>query len=72
MRVFYMIVFALIVVAIAIFAFQNLQLVTVTFLGFSIEAPIALIAIAIYVLGMLTGSSLWAALRSTWDRARHQ
>lgn len=70
MRVVYMVVFALIVLAIAIFALQNLQMVTVAFLGFAIQAPVALIAIAIYVLGMLTGSSLWAALRRTWGRAR--
>lgn len=41
--------------AILIFAFQNLQVVTVSFFGFRLSAPLALQAVIIYVLGMITG-----------------
>ena len=67
MRWFYILLFIVFVLAMAIFAFQNLQVVTVTFVGFSVQAPIALVAVAVYILGMLTGSSLFAALRRSWE-----
>lgn len=49
--------------AILIFAFQNLQVVTVSFLGFRLSAPLALQAIVIYLLGMVTGGGAWALIR---------
>ena len=51
------------VVAMLIFAFQNLQVVTVTFFGFRLSAPLALQAIIIYVLGMVTGGGAMALVR---------
>jgi lipopolysaccharide assembly protein A len=70
MRWFYILIFVLLVAAIAIFAIQNLQTVIVRFLNFAIEAPMALVVIGVYVLGMITGSSLLAALRRSWEHAR--
>jgi uncharacterized integral membrane protein len=70
MRWFYILVFVVFVLVVLIFAFQNLQVVTVTFVGFSVQAPIALVAVAVYILGMLTGSSLLAALRRSWAATR--
>ncbi|WMS43851.1 hypothetical protein RDV64_05490 [Acuticoccus sp. MNP-M23] len=64
MRAFYTIVFFVFLAAVVIFAVQNLTTVGVSFLGFSIQAPMALIIAAVYVVGMLTGSSLFAALRN--------
>jgi lipopolysaccharide assembly protein A len=63
MRWFHIIVVVLFALAIAIFAFQNLQTVTLVFLGFSVGAPLALLVVVIYVLGMVTGGSLFALLR---------
>jgi lipopolysaccharide assembly protein A len=63
MRWFHIIVVVLFVLATAIFAFQNLQTVTLAFLGFSVGAPLALLVVIIYVLGMVTGGSLVALLR---------
>ena len=58
-------------VVIAIFAVQNTGSVTVTLLTTSLTAPLALVAIGVYVLGMLTGSTLFAALRRPMrDRGR--
>ena len=60
----------LIVAAIAIFAVQNLETVTMAFLGFSVRAPLALLATGVYVLGAITGGSLFALLRRSVARAR--
>jgi putative membrane protein len=49
--------------AMLIFAIQNLQSVTVSFLNLRIGAPLAVLAVVLYLLGMATGSSLWALIR---------
>jgi len=60
----------LIVAAIVVFAVQNLETVTMAFLGFSVRAPLALLATGVYVLGAITGGSLFALLRRSVARAR--
>jgi uncharacterized integral membrane protein len=50
---------------ILLFSFQNLQTATISLFSASITLPLSLLAIGIYVLGMLTGGFLLAALR-TW------
>jgi uncharacterized integral membrane protein len=52
-----------------IFAVQNLQSVTIAFLGFHVSLPMALMAIALYLLGMATGGSLWSLLRRSFAGA---
>jgi putative membrane protein len=49
--------------AIAVFALQNTQTVTVSFLNWSLTAPFALAAVAIYLLGMLSGWTVVSFLR---------
>jgi len=56
--------------AMLIFALQNLKAVTVFFLGFEATAPLAVLSILIYVLGALTGGSLLALLRRSYERSR--
>jgi uncharacterized integral membrane protein len=63
MRWFHMTVIAVLAAAMLIFAFQNLQTVTVAFLGFRLSAPLAVLIAVVYVLGMATGGSLWAMFR---------
>ena len=63
MRWLYTAVFVVFMVAMLIFAVQNIGTVVVTFLGLSITAPMAIIIVVVYILGMLTGSSLFAAIR---------
>jgi putative membrane protein len=46
-----------------IFAVQNFQNVTVSFLSFRITAPLALQVAVIYLLGMVTGGSAWSLIR---------
>ena len=63
MRWVHMSIIAILAVAIVIFAFQNLQSVTVAFLNFRLSAPLAVLIAVVYVLGMVTGGSLWAMFR---------
>lgn len=53
-----------------IFAAQNFQSVTISFLGLSLRLPMALMTIVIYLLGMATGGSLWSLLRRSFAGAR--
>jgi len=56
--------------AILIFAIENLQSVSVRFLTKSIEAPFAVLAVGIYVLGMVSGWSVVSFLRRSIRRVR--
>jgi uncharacterized integral membrane protein len=51
------------VAAVLIFAIQNFQSVTVAFLSLRMSAPLALLIVVIYLLGMVTGGSVWALMR---------
>jgi putative membrane protein len=70
MRWVHLIIIALFLAAILIFAGQNFETVTMTFLGFSASAPLALIAVIFYLLGMVTGGSVWSLLRRSLHAAR--
>lgn len=59
-------VIVVLVAAILIFALQNLESVTLSFLGFKTTAPLALQIIIVYLLGMATGGSAWALIRWAW------
>jgi uncharacterized integral membrane protein len=58
--------------AVTIFAAQNLQIVTMSFLGFSARVPLALLAAGVYLLGTLTGGSLIALLRQSVEGAKRR
>jgi putative membrane protein len=70
MRWIHLTVIALFAVATLVFAMQNLQTVTMAFLGFSVRLPLALQAVVIYLLGMVTGGSLLALLRRSLEGSR--
>ena len=53
-----------------IFALQNLKLVTLSFLGFGLNAPVALVVVVVYALGAATGGSLLALLRRSYAGTR--
>lgn len=63
MRWIHILVVVLFAVAVLIFVVQNFTIVTVSFLGFSARAPVALLVALAYVLGMATGGSLWSLFR---------
>lgn len=70
MRWFHTAVIVILAVAFIIFAFQNLQSVTVAFLGFSFTMPLAFLFIIVYLLGMATGGSAWSLVRWAWQGSK--
>jgi lipopolysaccharide assembly protein A len=67
-RVIYLILIILFVAAAIVFAVQNHESVTISFLDYSATAPIAVVAAGMYVLGALTGGALFALLRHSMRR----
>ena len=70
MRWMYLTIVVLFAVGTVIFAFQNLENVTVSFLGFSVGTRLAILIFGVYVLGAATGGSLFALLRSSYAGSR--
>jgi lipopolysaccharide assembly protein A len=70
MRWLYLAVIILFVAATAIFAAQNLDIVTISFLNWNIRLPLALLVTIAYLLGAATGGSLYALLRRSYQGAR--
>ncbi len=70
MRFVHVAIIVLFVAITMIFALQNLQSVTMSFLGYSVRMPLALQAIVVYLLGMATGGSLWTLLRRSIEGTR--
>jgi lipopolysaccharide assembly protein A len=70
MRWIYFAVIILIAAAATIFALQNFEIVTMSFLGFSARLPLALLVAVTYLSGMATGGSLFALLRRSYEGSR--
>jgi uncharacterized integral membrane protein len=62
-RWLYLTIVCLLSAATLIFAVENLEIVSVDFLWFSMRLPLAVLVVAIYLVGMVTGSNLWALIR---------
>jgi putative membrane protein len=61
MRWIYLAVIVLIAAATIVFALQNFEIVTMSFLGFNGRVPLALVVAVAYLLGTATGGSPRAA-----------
>ena len=70
MRWLHITVVAVVAIAFLIFALQNLQLVTAAFLGFSVTAPLAVLFVVVYLLGMATGGGAWSLVRWAWQGSK--
>ena len=70
MRWVYLTVTILIAAATIIFALQNFEIVTMSFLGFNARVPLALLDAVAYLLGAATGGSLFALLRRSYEGSR--
>ena len=70
MRFFYLVLLVLFAGITALFALQNLQTITVSFLNWSVTLPIAAVVIGAYALGMASGGSVLAFLRWTLRRSK--
>jgi putative membrane protein len=70
MRWVYIAIVVLFAAATIIFSLQNLEIVTMSFLGFNARAPLALLVAVTYLLGAATGGSLFALLRRSYEGSR--
>jgi uncharacterized integral membrane protein len=70
MRWVYLAVIILFAAATTIFAAQNFEIVTMSFLGFNARVPLALLVAVAYLLGAATGGSLYAMLRRSYEGSR--
>jgi lipopolysaccharide assembly protein A len=70
MRWIYLAVIILFVAATVIFALQNFEVVTMSFLGINARVPLALLVAVAYLLGAVTGGSLFALLRRSYEGSR--
>jgi len=70
MRWVYIAIVVVFVAAILLFVVQNREAVTMAFLGFSVRAPLAILAAVVYFLGAVTGGSLYALLRKSVQASR--
>jgi uncharacterized integral membrane protein len=70
MRWLYLTIVVVFAAATIIFALQNLDTVTTSFLGLSIRAPLALLVAVTYALGAITGGSVFALLRKSVQGSR--
>jgi uncharacterized integral membrane protein len=71
MRFVYMFLIVLAVGILLLFKVQNLAAVTVSLLGADITMSLSFLIFVVYVLGMLTGSSVFGLLRS-WTQGAMQ
>ncbi|HEY1780452.1 MAG TPA: hypothetical protein VGG79_08470 [Roseiarcus sp.] len=63
MRWLYLAIVVVFIAALIIFLFQNTERVSMSFLSFGVTLPLAVLAFVVYVLGALTGGSLYALIR---------
>lgn len=70
MRWVHLTVITLFAVATTIFAAQNFEMVTISFLRYDARVPLALLVAIVYLLGAATGGSLFALLRRSYSGSR--
>lgn len=70
MRWVHLTVIVLFAAVAVIFALQNLNFVTVSFLGLRLNVPVAVLVATVYILGALTGSSMLALWRRSYAGSR--
>jgi lipopolysaccharide assembly protein A len=70
MRWVHLAIIILFVLATTVFAAQNFETVTISFLGSNARVPLALLVAVAYLLGAATGGSLFALLRRSYAKSR--
>lgn len=69
MKQFKTFLLALIVIIFVVFAVQNFETVQIKLFSWGVSLPLALLTVAIYILGMFTGGLLWSNLKKL---AKHE
>ena len=71
MRWLYLAVVVVFVAALLLFIVQNTGGVSVSFFTFAMNAPLSMVVLVVYVIGALTGGSLYALLRRSIRGSRY-
>jgi lipopolysaccharide assembly protein A len=69
-RYFYISLAVILTIIILLFTFQNIGNVSIEFLSMSITLPISLLVIGVYILGMLTGGSVFAFIKTVVTKTK--
>jgi len=70
MRWVHLSVIVLLAAVTVIFAAQNLETVTISFFKMNVSLPLAVHTVVVYLLGAVTGGSLFALLRRSYAGSR--
>ncbi|MBI5660627.1 MAG: DUF1049 domain-containing protein [Ignavibacterium album] len=70
MRYIYLTLIVIITIAVLLFKFQNLESVTISFLSMSITLPTSFLVFIVYILGMLTGGSVVAFIKTLVKKSK--
>jgi uncharacterized integral membrane protein len=70
MRWIHLGIIILFALATMVFALQNFEIVTMSLFGFNARVPLALVVAIAYLLGAVTGGSLFALLRRSYEGSR--
>lgn len=70
MRWVYLTVIILFAAATLLFVLQNFDAVIMSILGFSVRAPLGILIAVVYLVGGVTGGSLFALLRRSYTGSR--
>ncbi len=68
MRFIQAVIFLIFLAVIGVFALQNTDVITVSFLNWTLSGPIALLTVVVYFLGMLSGWTVVAFVRGSVRR----
>jgi lipopolysaccharide assembly protein A len=63
-RYLYISLAIILTIIILLFTFQNIGNVSIEFLSMSLTLPISLLVIGVYILGMMTGGSVFAFIKT--------
>ena len=69
MRLVYIALIVIATIAMLLFKFPEIEMVTVSFLSFTGSMPVAVLLIIVFILGIVAGGALLALLRSMLRRS---
>ena len=72
MRFFQATILIIFLAAVAAFALQNNGLTRVAFLAWEVSAPLSLLIVGVYVLGMISGGAVFGFVRRSIRRVSEQ
>jgi lipopolysaccharide assembly protein A len=72
MRWVYLAIICVLVLVTLVFAFENMEVVSVDFLSLGVRLPLAFLVVVVYILGMVTGGSFWGLIRQSVKGVRRR